>query len=93
MTFAAPASVTFRPDVGETTVSDLIRGETTFRHVHLDDPVEQQNFGRESGLRVEKSHDDRWQDRTPQCYRCCNGQSAGWHASFAGDLRFCSFEV
>src|SRR3954470_17099015 len=27
------------PDEGETVVHDLIRGETTFRHVHLDDPV------------------------------------------------------
>jgi glutamyl-tRNA synthetase len=27
------------PDDGATVVSDLIRGETTFRHVHLDDPV------------------------------------------------------
>ncbi len=27
------------PDDGETVVVDLIRGETTFRHVHLDDPV------------------------------------------------------
>src|SRR4051794_9945529 len=27
------------PDEGETVVHDLIRGDTTFRHVHLDDPV------------------------------------------------------
>ncbi len=27
------------PDDGETVVHDLIRGPTTFRHVHLDDPV------------------------------------------------------
>ncbi len=27
------------PDDGETVVSDLIRGETTFRNVHMDDPV------------------------------------------------------
>ena len=27
------------PDEGETVVHDVIRGETTFRHVHLDDPV------------------------------------------------------
>src|SRR5919199_1323111 len=27
------------PDEGETDVHDLIRGDTTFRHVHLDDPV------------------------------------------------------
>src|SRR5919199_150271 len=27
------------PDDGETVVHDLIRGDTTFRHVHLDDPV------------------------------------------------------
>jgi glutamyl-tRNA synthetase len=27
------------PDDGETVVRDLIRGDTTFRHVHLDDPV------------------------------------------------------
>jgi glutamyl-tRNA synthetase len=27
------------PDEGETVVADLIRGPTTFRHVHLDDPV------------------------------------------------------
>jgi glutamyl-tRNA synthetase len=27
------------PDEGETVVHDLIRGDTTFQHVHLDDPV------------------------------------------------------
>ncbi len=27
------------PDDGETVVHDLVRGDTTFRHVHLDDPV------------------------------------------------------
>src|SRR4051812_31537200 len=27
------------PDDGETVVHDVIRGDTTFRHVHLDDPV------------------------------------------------------
>src|SRR3954452_19793537 len=27
------------PDEGETVVHDVIRGDTTFRHVHLDDPV------------------------------------------------------
>jgi glutamyl-tRNA synthetase len=27
------------PEAGETVVHDLIRGDTTFRHVHLDDPV------------------------------------------------------
>jgi glutamyl-tRNA synthetase len=27
------------PDDGETVVHDIIRGDTTFRHVHLDDPV------------------------------------------------------
>lgn len=27
------------PDEGETVVHDAIRGDTTFRHVHLDDPV------------------------------------------------------
>jgi glutamyl-tRNA synthetase len=27
------------PDEGETVVRDLIRGDATFRHVHLDDPV------------------------------------------------------
>ncbi len=27
------------PDEGETVVRDVVRGETTFRHVHLDDPV------------------------------------------------------
>ena len=27
------------PDEGETVVHDLIRGDTTFAHVHLDDPV------------------------------------------------------
>ncbi|MGI8512123.1 MAG: glutamate--tRNA ligase [Solirubrobacteraceae bacterium] len=27
------------PDAGETVVHDVIRGETTFAHVHLDDPV------------------------------------------------------
>jgi glutamyl-tRNA synthetase len=27
------------PDAGETVVHDLIRGDTTFAHVHLDDPV------------------------------------------------------
>jgi glutamyl-tRNA synthetase len=27
------------PDAGETVVHDLIRGDTTFQHVHLDDPV------------------------------------------------------
>ena len=27
------------PDEGETVVRDLIRGDTVFRHVHLDDPV------------------------------------------------------
>src|SRR3954466_12053932 len=27
------------PDEGETVVHDLIRGDTTFRHMHLDDPV------------------------------------------------------
>jgi glutamyl-tRNA synthetase len=27
------------PDDGETVVHDLIRGDTTFQHVHLDDPV------------------------------------------------------
>ena len=27
------------PDEGETVVHDLIRGDTTFRHTHLDDPV------------------------------------------------------
>lgn len=27
------------PDEGETVVHDLVRGDTTFRHVHLDDPV------------------------------------------------------
>ena len=27
------------PDEGETVVHDLIRGEATFKHVHLDDPV------------------------------------------------------
>ena len=27
------------PDEGETVVRDVIRGETTFRHVHMDDPV------------------------------------------------------
>ena len=27
------------PDDGETVVHDLIRGDTTFRHVHLDEPV------------------------------------------------------
>src|SRR3712207_1702851 len=27
------------PDDGETVVRDLIRGDTAFRHVHLDDPV------------------------------------------------------
>jgi glutamyl-tRNA synthetase len=27
------------PDDGETVVRDAIRGETTFRHVHMDDPV------------------------------------------------------
>jgi glutamyl-tRNA synthetase len=27
------------PDSGETVVHDLIRGDTTFQHVHLDDPV------------------------------------------------------
>ena len=27
------------PDEGETVVHDLIRGDTVFRHVHLDDPV------------------------------------------------------
>jgi glutamyl-tRNA synthetase len=27
------------PDEGETVVHDLIRGDTTFHHVHLDDPV------------------------------------------------------
>jgi glutamyl-tRNA synthetase len=27
------------PDEGESVVRDLIRGDTTFRHVHLDDPV------------------------------------------------------
>ena len=26
------------PDEGETVVHDLIRGDTTFRHEHLDDP-------------------------------------------------------
>jgi glutamyl-tRNA synthetase len=27
------------PDGGETVVKDLIRGDTTFKHVHIDDPV------------------------------------------------------
>ena len=27
------------PDEGETVVHDLIRGDTTFQHVHMDDPV------------------------------------------------------
>ncbi len=27
------------PDDGETVIRDVIRGDTTFRHVHLDDPV------------------------------------------------------
>ena len=27
------------PDEGETVVHDMIRGDTTFQHVHLDDPV------------------------------------------------------
>jgi glutamyl-tRNA synthetase len=27
------------PDSGETVIADLIRGDTVFRHVHLDDPV------------------------------------------------------
>lgn len=27
------------PDEGETVLHDIIRGQTTFRHVHLDDPV------------------------------------------------------
>jgi glutamyl-tRNA synthetase len=27
------------PDDGETVVKDLIRGDTTFKHVHIDDPV------------------------------------------------------
>ena len=34
------------PDEGETVVHDLIRGDTAFRHVHLDDPVIARGDGR-----------------------------------------------
>ncbi|MDX6664035.1 MAG: glutamyl-tRNA synthetase [Solirubrobacteraceae bacterium] len=34
------------PDDGETVVHDLIRGDTTFKHVHMDDPVIARGDGR-----------------------------------------------